>query len=331
MKKILFLLLFLGAAQAAQAQSLVKKYVLLEHFTNSRCSNCASRNPAFYDLIEQYPSDVHHIAYHPPIPYSNCIFYQANTVGNNARTNHYGIASSPRLVLNGTLVNGGTMLLPSATLTNALGATSPLYVQVLETSGTNRTATITLRSVGDIPSGNYKLYAAVVEKLVNYASPNGELQHHDVFRQMLPGNDGQAFTPAALGQEQSFSFNYTVANGWQASETYVVAFVQNTDTKAILNSGTRFDPIVLSADEPLAQVAKVWPNPTDALAFAQIGTDRAVSVEAFALNGQRSLLPFENQALGTLSFNTDQLQAGIYVLKITGENGVHSGKVVVRR
>ena len=93
MKKCCSLLLCLFLASLLSAQASTKKYLLIEHFTNSNCPPCASRNPAFYSLITQaqYADDVHHISYHPSVPYNTCVFYLANKVENNARAAVYGI------------------------------------------------------------------------------------------------------------------------------------------------------------------------------------------------------------------------------------------------
>lgn len=329
MKKLLVTLIWGIACFVSDAQNTVKRYVLLEHFTNSRCSICASKNPAFYDLIDNYPQDVHHIAYHPPIPYTNCIFYQANMGENNARTNFYDVSSTPRVALNGTLVNGGSQLLPAATLNTALAYTSPIHLQVTETSGTDRTATVQIFTHASVPAGNYDLYLAVVEKDVDYTSPNtGATEHYDVFRTMLPSVTGMPVTLAQPGSSVTQSFNYSVAPGWNAAQIYVVAFVQNTATKEVLNSGTRFDPLTVSAGEPGVQQVSIQPNPVKDGAIAYIGDDRAESLEIFGINGQRVAVSFENQQVGAVSFSLVSVPKGIYVVKITGMEGVYTAKVV---
>ena len=328
MKKLLFTIALAVCCLFPEVYSQAKKYVLLEHFTNSHCSICKSRNPAFYTLINMHPDDIHHISYHPPIPYSGCIFYQANMTENSARTDFYDISSTPRAVLNGAVINGGSMLLPAATLNAALPLTSPIQMLVTETSGDPRTATVQIFTHAAAPAGTYKLYLAVVEKTINYNSPNGETVHHDVFRRMLPGIDGAPVTLAQPGGSVTLNFNYVIGQGWNPNEVYVVAFVQNTATKEILNSGTRFDNFVLSAGEPRFQTASVQPNPATDAAVAYIGEDRAESLEIYAINGQRIAVSFENQQVGGVSFSMAGLPKGIYVVKITGEKGVYTAKVI---
>lgn len=334
MKKILRslpLFLLLAFCQPAFAQTAVKRYVLVEHFTNSHCSICKSRNPTFYSTIGQYPVDIHHIAYHPPVPYQDCIFYLANKPENVARTAAYGIDGTPRVALNGSLVPPGNPLLPTATLDALLNQTSPLQLKVTE--GTNgageRTVTVDARSFGSIPSGSYHLYVAIAEQQVNKQTQNGETVHPDVFRKMLPSVSGEPFTPAPIGQTATYAYTYTLdATNWPNGEVYATAFVQNDSTGEVLNSGTRFDPFILDASEPGLQSLRAFPNP--ATEESHIGLPAGEQVRELLLfnaAGQRvstSFLLQQDEVVVPVS----GLATGVYLLKITGKNGAYSARIL---
>ncbi len=334
MKKFTVLLAFCTTAFALFAQQLPKKYPLIEHFTNSRCSICASKNPAFYTLIAQYPNEVHHLSVHPSVPYSNCLIYLANPTENNARTAVYGINGTPRVALNGDLIPASTPLLPASTLESALGQTSPVSIKVVE-SGTSPTknVSITVSTYGPAPTGNYKLYAAVAESTVNYNSPNGESKHHNVFRAMLPNINGEDIVLPAAGSSVTFnySYTYTAPNGWTSNfdSLYVLAFVQNTATKEVLNSGTRFDPVFTSAGEAAApQPIQIQPNPASDEALVLLPADeQALRVALYSLQGGLAYQSFERQS-GQLRLPVAALAPGIYLLRITGEKGLYLGKMV---
>lgn len=327
-KNTLLLLAFL-AASVAHAQDSAKKYVLIEHFTNSNCSNCGSRNPAFYNLINQYPADIHHISIHPPIPYSNCALYQANTTENSARSNYYGIFGTPSLVINGESQPLSNPLLTTLTLQNYLGQTSPVRVQVSETfNGNNRSVNVKVHSLDPVPGSTYKLYAAAVEKTLNYQGGNSESVHHDVFRDMVTDINGEDFTPAAVGQYAEFNFNYTLNANWNANEMYTLVWVQRPSNKEVLNSGTRFDPVVSATGEPAAQNIRILPNPVTDVATAQIGDDTARQIEVFAGNGQRVSVDVDSAETGMVSIPTAEFRPGIYFVKISGEKGVYVAKMV---
>lgn len=329
MQRFIVLTLFQVFALAAFAQSSAKRYVLLEHFTNSNCSICASRNPTFYNTINQYSADVHHIAFHPSVPYPSCVFYQANPTENNSRSSYYGINGTPRVALNGNLIQAGNPLLPVATLQAQLNQTSPLLLQVMESgTGAQRTAVVTAKSLGTIPAGNYKLYVAAVEKTVNQTTGNGESVHRDVFRKMLPDANGITFTPPAQGETATFTLDYTISPNWNAAEMYVVAYVQNTSSKEILNSGTKFDPVVTATDEPTrTHSVRLYPNPTREFGLVQLDNDEARQVAVYDLSGRLVEASFE-QAGNTLTVNTAALSPGVYLLKIRGDKAVYTAKFI---
>lgn len=331
MKKVIFLLASFALAGSLSAQA-VKKYVLLEHFTNTKCPICASKNPAFYTLINQYPNEVRHLSIHPPVPYNSCVFYKSNESQNSGRANVYGIPGTPRVAMNGAL-QGGSSLLSASVLQSALNQTSPVYIQVTETNANpQKFVKIKVFTQDVVPAGSYKLYAAVAEKQVNYNAPNGEQAHHDVFRAMLPELNGTDYVPAAAGQavEYNFTYTYTSPTGWTSNfdSLYVVAFVQNTTTKEVLNTGTRFDPVLVGTGEALKpQNVPVYPNPVQEAAFVTLPNDEAEQVELFSLSGQRVSAAFSLRNDG-LVISTATLSPGVYFLKITGKKGLYTAKMV---
>ncbi len=324
MQKLSISLLFSLITTAMMAQLVVPRYAFVEHVTNSRCSVCASRNPAMFTLLDQNAAQVHHLAYHPSFPYSNCVFYQANTTENNARAAFYGINSTPRVILNGTLVPSATQLLPAATLNAQLNQTSPIYVQVTETA---TTATVTVHTIGDKPSGTYELYVAFAEKTVNYNAPNGEDVHHDVFRDMLTNIDGDAIELPNTSNSVFYTFNKPSNSNWNASELYALAWIQNTTTKEIVNSGTKFDPVVSGISDIAAERVTFSPNPTSGKVLANIANDVAQDVQVMALNG--AVVATQWSANGSrIELDIENLQAGIYFVSIRGEKQTFTGKLV---
>ena len=246
-KSISFSLFLLFAASLATAQ--VPKYVLFEHFTNTRCGICGSNNPAFYQNIGINTNPkLHHVAIHPSIPYNNCVFYQANMTEQNARASFYGLPGTPRVAVNGA----STMSVSNtnaATIDNAYCATcSPVEVRVTEQNNGSRSVSIDIKSVGAPPSGNYRLFAAIVEKTVNYNAPNSESVHHNVFRQFLTAMTGDAVSLAAQGSQTNVSFTYTINSNWVANEIYVLAWLYDATTNTVVNSGTKFDALIVPVE-----------------------------------------------------------------------------------
>lgn len=248
----LFFVLDLAFSQA-------KRYIFLEHFTNTRCGICAGANPGFYSLLTGYKNQYHHISFHPAIPYTSCALYQSNPVDNTQRTNFYNISGTPTLVING-LTKKSLGSVNAATLNAELNKTSAIEIIVKE-SGTNpRSAAIEIKTVGTKPVGNYKFYAVALEKELNYASPNGEKIHYDVFRDFLSSADGDQIDLAATGSSVTKNFSISIPSNWVESQVYIMAWIQDADTKEVLNSGTPFD-IVTSATNLNGLQFTVYPNP----------------------------------------------------------------------
>ncbi len=330
MKKHSSFLFCLLLASSLLAQESAKKYLLIEHFTNSNCPPCASRNPALYNLITQaqYADDVHHISVHPMFPYPQCVFYQANTTENTAWTSLYPVSGTPTIVLNGATQSPTNPLLTEAKLQTYLGQTSPLYIKVTESGPNNaRSVNVKAKALGEIPAGNYKIFVAIAEKTVNLQTPNGEMVHRDVFRKMLTAVAGDPFTVPVVGGTNEYNFNYSIPNTWNADEVFVLAFVKEVDTKQVLNSGTRFDPVLSGINEIKPAQVSFLPNPTSDFARVTLPGDEAQTVEVFAANGQRVSVLFENQG-NALSLSVASLPSGVYFVKIDGKKGRYAGKFV---
>lgn len=307
-----------------------KKYVLLEHFTNTNCSVCASRNPAFFNTIANYDDIVHHISIHPPVPYVNCRFYQDNKPDNDARKNFYSVFSSPQVFMNGVKTPGSNPLITAAALEAEKGKTSPIEIKVSEAHGFDKTdVTVQIKAYDTAPIGETKLFVAVLEKEIDYSSPNGEKLHHNVLRKFLTSNLGEQVTLPAPGQSTYHTFQYSlIGTNWKADEVYVLAWVQNTSTKEVLNSGTKFD-ITAGARNTLPESAwSVFPNPFSKNLNFEFGA--GLNLEKMILRNlqQQILQSWENPSAQAANFNWETLPKGIYFLELQTAQGSGVRKIV---
>jgi hypothetical protein len=322
---VAFLMLSFQSTSFAQ----YKKYVLAEHFTNSKCSICAGKNPILFTAINQYPADVHHISVHPSTPYNTCALYLANAPENQGRANFYNIQGTPLLYLNGVAGSINNQLAAKiATLVNTI---SPLYIEVKNTAtATGRHGKITLRTNTVLPAGTYKLHVALLEKTLNYASPNGETVHHNVMRDFWGANGaGLDFTLPTPGNETVIEQDFTLSSDWVASEMYLLAFVQNTVTKEIINSGSEFDPIVTGVEDNLtAQKINFTPNPATDVTRINAGETMIEQVELFDLNGKQ-IIAAKNIENTQYDLQLTACKSGIYIAKVTTKEGVYAQKLVI--
>lgn len=217
------------------AQNLVKKATIVEHFTNTRCSVCASRNPGFYNAKKSRP-DVIHVAYHPSSPYSNCLFSTQNKAENDARTRYYDVfGGTPQFTINGE--ERGASAMQNVTVYNSFdNKTTPLDVKVeIYPSGNDSIGVnVTIKAVAEHNLTNLSLYVPLTEDTVFYNAPNGEKQHYDVFRKSFTGVNSLLFQAPTLGQND-FVFSSNIAKNqiWDINRLRAVAIVNASDLTVV--------------------------------------------------------------------------------------------------
>jgi len=238
--------IFLGLN--AQNQT-TQKYIPVELLTNTWCSLCAIYDPPAMNTYLNNKKSVHLITYYPNVPYPQCPFNQANTTDNNARKNYYGITSTPRTKMYGTINGSSSNLLTQSNIDNNYGGNSPLRIEVLESGPTNNTAvTINVKTFDAPPSGDLRLFVAAIVEYTNFNAQNGLTEHYNTLWQFLSSENGDAFTPASLSSTNTYNYNYDTGNlthpSFMASEVYVIAFIQEYNTQEVFNSGSSKDIII---------------------------------------------------------------------------------------
>jgi hypothetical protein len=316
MKKSLHTILALVVAQLLSAQS--PKQVVVEHFTNTRCSICASRNPGFYQTLAGYPQVIH-IAFHPSAPYQNCYFSQQNKTENDGRTNYYNTyGSTPDFVLNGKLLPSANPAINTTTLDTALNQTAPIEVEATEELITPDSVLvrIVIRTTENISAINARLFAGVAEEPVLYNAPNGENIHHDVFRKAMTDVNGAPFQLPAFNDSTVATFTYKVQNGWNVNQLHTVAIVQRESDRYVLNADKS---VRLSSPVGVQVVSKeaftVYPNPFSGQLMVRISQlAENIWMEVMDMAGRKmysGYLATDNQQLPT-----ENWPKGVYFLKI---------------
>lgn len=316
MKKYFSLAITLLLLVAAQAQ--YTRQVVVEHFTNTRCSICASRNPGFYQTLSGYPQVIH-IAFHPSSPYQNCLFSQQNKPENDARTNYYGIyGSTPRFVLNGKNLPSANPAINATTLDTVINQTSPIEVEVTEEqiAADSILVKIVIRVGGTLPVSTALLFAGIAEDPVLYNAPNGENVHYDVFRKALSSATGNTIQLPQPGDSLTYQMLYKVESGWNISQLHTTAWVQRADTKEILNadeSERLSSP--LGVDETAEEQFTVYPNP-----FENELTVNGLQLAVNTIIEVRDVMGrlVERQTITTENFklDTENWEKGVYFLRV---------------
>ncbi len=237
--------IFLFLSEVANAQS--KRYILLEHFTNTECTECKTKNEQFYNsILANNLADAIHIAYYAPYPSSSSFFHSQNASEYTAASNYYGISSTPQMVMNGKLLPEGENLIEQSAI-DEFTATEPESPVIFDTfnltddgNGNYQLGIIIATEVAQ-PLGNYIIRTAVVESEVEYNAPNGETVHQNVVRKMLNNFSGQEFFAPTVGNSFLYSYTFTANADWNKDNLYIVSWIQNVENQEIINAASSKD------------------------------------------------------------------------------------------
>ena len=315
------------------AQSVAKKRVV-EHFTNTRCSVCASRNPGFYDALATN-TDMIHIAYHPSSPYSACLFSTQNKAQNDARTNFYDIyGGTPRFMIN-SVEKSSSEVQSSNVYEEFKTQTTPVDLKAnVAKFGTDEIEiSFDIKILANNNFGNIKYFVALVEDTVWYDAPNGEKIHYDVFRKSLTSTSNlPGFKlPELEGNLFSYSDKIKTETFWNLSRLYAIVILSDNNKKIIQAAkSTLYNPNVLSSTEIHSDAdsnLSISPNPANHQIFVKSTKDELIT-EIQLLNG------FGQMVLSLQSYEAEQMidlrgiQSGYYFIRVINSQGIFVKKLI---
>lgn len=318
MKKILLCLALVYANIAAFAQPAARN-VIVEHFTNTYCSVCASRNPGFYNNLWQFPQ-VLHIAYHPSAPYVACPLNQHNKTENDARTNFYGVyGATPRIVIQGKVIPAANDYTSAALFQDEQGKTSPfemkIYMQTMsQTSGYMKAV---VKRVDTGSADSLYLYGAIVEDTLFFNASNGETKHYDVFRKEL--DNRYLAMPANVGDSAIFISHFSLHTAWNANRIYSIAMLQQSDKQVVQAGKSNHFTTTLNMNTFVrSHNYSIYPNPSTGIITVN-GIEKDVEVYITGMDGKTFM---KQNITGRANYiNVTSLPAGVYFLRIN--NGEH--------
>lgn len=331
MKKIILALAILTTASDLSAQ--VAKRVFLEHHTNTRCGNCASRNPDLKANVANN-SDVLYMSIHPSSPYASCIFSQHNKADNDGRTNYNGVfGATPRIVINGTRstlpFSSNVLFSPYQNLTTEIDLKSEI-----EYHGTDSIkVSVEIETVASHSYGSELLFVALVEGTVNYNAPNGETEHTNVLRKALTDASGDAISlPVNVGEKSSLEFYASIHSEWNASRMKAIVVVQKAADRDLIQGddseslGTAGGPNLLSETTKESSF-KVFPNPaSDQIILEGLAEE---PFEYRLLNARGQLL-VSGSSVGRKNLKVTNLNRGLYFIELRDQKNIQSQRVVLQ-
>jgi len=312
----------------------VPKTVVVEHFTNTRCSICASRNPGFYNNLENHP-DIIHIAYHPSSPYSTCVLNNHNVSENDDRTKYYNIyGSTPKFTIQGDNIPSSQNVSNPSLFTPYTGQTSPMSISMThEKFGSDSMQVrVVIKTEATHSLSNSRLFVALVEDTIAYVAPNGENFHYDVFRKALTNIEGDALTlPANVGDSLIFEFSSGNNIDWIFKRMYALAILQDGGTKEVIQSSkTNSEPTgsPVGIAESILENIGISPNPAqDVLNIkSEVSIDK---VTFYSLTGNVALEYFP-RGDRSIQIGIDNLNRGVYFLQIQSGSSLTTKKVILK-
>ncbi len=330
----IFLLTLCLFFSALILKSQVTKKIVVEHFTNTRCSICASRNPGFYNNLATQPG-VLHIAFHPSAPYAACLLNNYNVTENDARTNYYGVyGSTPRLVINGAVVATSADYSSPSIFAPYKSQTADFSILINQYRiGTDSIKIkIKIIKLNSISFSTATLFAGIFEDTIFYNAPNGETMHFDVFRNSYTGAQGTIVSlPQAIGDSIIYTRIIKLSNSLNNGRIYSLAILQNSSTKALLQAektptlgkqnGTGI-PLIQDKRACL----EVYPNPaTDKVILKYNGPD----FKTVELYNSLGMLMNSYGFMNSLEIDLSALPSGIYFFRTNGD-GISEEKKLVK-
>ncbi|MFK7947122.1 MAG: T9SS type A sorting domain-containing protein [Saprospiraceae bacterium] len=273
MKKTLLLTLLVAMATGVFAQT--QRTVLLEHFTQASCGPCASQNP----LVKQYFDNIDNTTVK-----ATAIKYQTSWPGTDpmnthnptdvaSRVSYYGVTgvpnafidgyvntdpSQPNYHLPGNLFDGGNS--PDMDARAAIMSDFDITVTLTLSSDLSSVTAFGLVTASNIVANpNLVAHVAIVEKEIIFSSApgsNGETEFYNVMKKMLPSATG---TPLQATWQNGTSYTTTevwnISNVYSIGELAAIVFIQDNNTKEILQAGISGDLIVPSSIQTADLVA----------------------------------------------------------------------------
>lgn len=311
---LIFAFTLLVALNDLQGQ--VPQKIIVEHFTNTRCGLCSSRNPGFYNVYNKNPG-ILHISYHPSRPYANCFLHLHNKAENDDRTKYYNIyGSTPKFVIQGKNNTQYAQDSVYEPYQNMMSDVSISLKQYIDEAG-QINAEISVKNETGVSLNNASIFIGVAEALVYYEAPNRENEHHDVFRKAFTPAEGESIN---LNETLNASYKIDVHTDWDLQQLYVYAIVQDATTKTVIQAEAAepgIERTTVGINNYQIETTAFYPNPAASFIYSNANFSE---VEIYNNKGQ--LVYNGNTNVGN-KIDINQLNKGLYFIKaLTIENSI---------
>ncbi len=225
------------------------KIVLLEDFANVSCVPCVVSNQIIESLLHgSYAGKIAVVKFpiYWPSPYDP--FYLANKPVCDDRISYYNIQNAPTIIVDGLLEpNPQDSNEVKAKIDQRLNKTAQFGITIdksFQDSSLIVNINVMAVGLGGINLNDLVLKTIVIENDIEFEEApgaNGERVFYNVLRTVLPANEGYSFAgKSTLQQPIVLNWETDLLSSWNPANLHVVAFIQNNQTKEILQTGSDY-------------------------------------------------------------------------------------------
>jgi hypothetical protein len=233
-----------------QSSTTANKIVLLEDFANVSCVPCVVSNQVIESLLNGSYAGKIAVVKFPiswPSPYDP--FYLANKTICDDRIAYYNVSNAPTIMVDGLLSpqqpqdSNDVKAKIEQRLTHAaqFGITVD---KTFQDSSLIVNINVTAVGLAGINLNDLVLKTIVIENDIEFEEApgaNGERVFYNVLRTVLPANEGYSFAgKSALQQPIVLNWDTDLLSNWNPANLHVVAFIQNNQTKEVLQTGSDY-------------------------------------------------------------------------------------------
>ena len=225
------------------AHTQASRIVLLEDFANVSCVPCVTSNRIIEALLNgTYKNKIAVVKFPTNFPSPNDPFYLANSSFCDERMLYYNIIGAPTLIVDGTLRPTPTDSVSiKEKINEGLTQTAPFSVNINTSfQDSSMIVFIDVRPItlSGINLNNLVLNTVIIENDIRFdeaPGANGEKVFYNVLRKALPTDDGISFSALP---DTTFEWQTDLLSTWNPENLHIVSFIQNVQTKEILQTGT---------------------------------------------------------------------------------------------
>lgn len=233
-----------------RGSALARRLVIVEDFTNINCTGCPEADEAVFGAVGAASSEALPLFYHVWWPAGGDPFYIYGIQNNpnlpmpqglaQQRVSFYGVTNAPRVSVDGIKTSDDFDSEVILTAIEAGLAQAPALAMTVAYAGGASEVVVTGEVTGTPGPGPWRLYVIIYETEVEFlGGSNGQTVFRNTVRHANAAG-GVMGVPVDLtpGGDFGTSFSFTPGAAAVLANLRAVAFVQNTDTKVILDAAT---------------------------------------------------------------------------------------------